>query len=383
MIIHRQSKEQVNSIIISLFIYQYSLTIPLMSRISPTIVIGISSSILICCLLFYNKRASVNTLVIYFLLLIAGLFALKTIVDLMASPDLLIHFAFFVIPSSIMMMFRYDSEKLLETCYKLAIINFVVLFSNPFLSSYRYMRFGYGMILTPVFILQYIPRLTGKKKIVSLAVMFISFAEVFLYGSRGCLIVFVLFFGLYSILIQRERIIRNISLIIAATALFLNIEKLIDLAYRISLLIGLGSYSIAKYRMQLANGWAYASSGRDRIYQDSIEKIRQHPIIGNVIETIGEDDYVHNLFLQVAKDFGIPIMLVMVVFLIVIILKIADKKFEYNNRVLLCCLFSVSVGRLLFSSTLYKRPEFWLMLFMFCSLKRKRDTMPELSSKTS
>lgn len=371
MIIHRHRKEEINSLTLALFIFQYSLTIPLMSRISSTLVISISSGLLLLFILLNNAKERINIAVVKDVLLIAVLFAIKTIVDLMASPDLIIHFVVFVLPSSIMMMFRYDPEKLLEYCYKLAIVNFVVLLPNPFLGGYRYMRFGYGMILTTVFIMQYIPKLVGKKRIVALAVIFISLAEVFLYGSRGCIVVFIMFFGLYSILIHREKKARNISLIVVAIILYLNIGKLIDIAYTLSLRIGIGSYSIAKYRMQLANGWAYASSGRDRIYQDSLELIRQHPFFGNTIKSIGEDDYVHNLFLQVAQDFGIPIMLILILLLIVVVFKIADKKIEYNNRVLLCCLFSISIGRLMFSSTLYKRPEFWLLLFLFSTLKNK------------
>ena len=154
-------------------------------------------------------------------------------------------------------------------------------------------------------------------------------------------------------------------------------NPIIDLAYLISVKIGIGSYAIAKYRMQMRGGWEFASSGRAARYSRAIDSIKEHPWFGNSLEdSLQDGEYVHNLFLQVGQDLGVIILIAFVVLLLFICFRMLSKNTVQDNKIVLCILFSISIGRLLFSSTLWKRPEFWLMLFFYFSLyKTKENSM--------
>ena len=99
------------------------------------------------------------------------------------------------------------------------------------------------------------------------------------------------------------------------------------------------------------------------MYSKALEKIKLSPWIGNPMsldETGGE--YAHNLFLQVGEDLGVIAIIVLVFFLLYALYKIVTEKYTFEERMLIAVLFSTSIGRLLFSSTLWRRPEFWMLV---------------------
>ena len=66
--------------------------------------------------------------------------------------------------------------------------------------------------------------------------------------------------------------------------------------------------------------------------------------------------YVHNLFLQVGRDFGV------IAFVLYSLFTLFNKKIPIEDRMILLVIFSLALGRLLFSSVLWKRPEFWMLV---------------------
>ena len=233
------------------------------------------------------------------------------------------------------------------------------------------MRFGYGMV--PIVMGAYIDFVykrscdsainNSKTMIINILIMILGFLSIFIYGARGCILVLMIFVALDRLLINKKNIIKNVVYILVAVVVYLNLFPILNFFEKISKKIGIYSYSITKFKMQLVGGFDYASSGRDRIYQDSLEKIKTSPLTGNTI-SIDEDggSYAHNIFLQVGEDFGIIAIVLLAVFLIYVIYLLASKKITMQEKIILLIFTSSSVGRLMVSSTLWKRPEFWMLV---------------------
>ena len=363
--IHVKSREENNSIIAALFLFQYSLFIPLMSYIDPTIIVGITGVILVALSVINNRKLVMNTRAFVVYLLIMCALVTKWLID-GSKPNVFMYFAAIALPVLPVFSCRFDRMFFLKACSKLAVINFFILFWIPFFIRYDYMRFGYGLLLTPIFL--YIDLIHDKSYKKSTKAFFwilfiASFIEIALWGARGCAVTFILFFVLDTFVVHREKIVRN--LIISAVSVFtvLNVNSILSLLQTISAKIGIRSYALKKYQMQLRGGFSFASSGRDTLYADAIEKIKLHPLIGNPMSVADSDGlYVHNLFLQVGRDFGVIAIVIVSVFVLYSLFTLFNKKIPIEDRMILLVVFSLALGRLLFSSVLWKRPEFWMLV---------------------
>lgn len=356
-------RSNVNAVIIALYLFQYALLIPIMSLVNPTTAVALCSVLLVVVYLFFNRTVHIN--MVTFLLYAGITFALilKILVD-DTSISILYYFIAIAFPAFILFCNPFNCRKFLEVCGELALFNFALLFTNPFFGRYEYMRFGYGMVLTPIFTFLRLFYLNNTKfRWIQLTVLVISLIEVALYGARGCILVFLLFFLLYTFFVSRQNIMRNILIAGGLMIAVSNIVPILNLLQRISNALGIYSYALRKYQLQLKAGFESASSGRSALYARAFELIKRHPVFGNpIVFTEDEGIYVHNLLLQAGQDFGIVVLLAVVLFVIVSLIKISDKNGLSDQRVVLTALFSISVGRLMLSSIYWKRPEFWMLV---------------------
>lgn len=355
---------------VALFLFQYSLMIPLMSFVSSSIIIAITTICIVLFMIYSNIDKGIITKVVFFMFMVFLFFIIKAVLDPKAALSLVEHFFGFILPPGVVMLYNFNRDSFLGTCEKLSIINFFVLFLNPFMPNYNYMRFGYGMVLTVIFVIISIRNGTSKRSMIfKYLMLIISLLELFIYGARGCMISVGLFYILYRFLVYKDRVCENILIACLVSFLYSKLISIIDIAYAISLRVGIASYAIAKYKMQLRSGWKVASSTRDILYQDSLKLIKAHPYIGNPMElSLKDGEYVHNLFLQVAQDMGIMALFILVIILTLVLIKVFSSKTIIQDRIILCALFAIAIGRLMFSSTLWKRPEFWLMLSFYCAI---------------
>ena len=169
--------------------------------------------------------------------------------------------------------------------------------------------------------------------------------------------------------------------------LYFNLEFVFNILESIASRFGIFSYSLFKFKRQLLYGFEDASSGRNELYSSAIEQIMQYPLFGGEIKT--DVLYFHNVFLQVGADFGIFAIGVIVVFLSYVVYLLGMKKSNKEEKLLLLILFSISFGRLMFSSSIWLRPEFWMLVFFVASIKYNKYfnyysvTSKSLSSGTS
>ena len=102
----------------------------------------------------------------------------------------------------------------------------------------------------------------------------------------------------------------------------------------------------------------------------AIDEMIKNPIIGNkMVVYNGTSSYVHNLFLQVGRDLGVFAMILLIVFVAYCLYLFFSKKVDLNKKTIIAVFFCVSVVRLLLSSNLWERPEFWALVCIVINYK--------------
>ena len=107
--------------------------------------------------------------------------------------------------------------------------------------------------------------------------------------------------------------------------------------------------------------------GRNVIYENALNGIAQHPILGN---GIGQFDYnygtyPHNLLLQLLYEGGIIfVILIFVPILILIILVLCKGKGKFENTYLVIFLVSSSIVKLMLSYEFWSDIYFWIILYL-------------------
>ena len=372
---------KTNGRIIALFFLQYTFLIPVMHYINASIAVAVFSIMLIVWLFINNINHSliINGKVPLLYVAIAILFLFKAVIG-HAGIGTIIYFLIYTVPAGCMFLFPFEFMACMEFMVIVSRFCFLLIFWNPFSSFYSYMRFGYGIL--PLIILAYVDLVYFNKNrdshlaktrwavLFDYVILIIGSLELLVYGSRGGTFSLMLFIALDRLLINRSNILRNIFIFSLVFIAFENIIPILEFIESISENFGIYSYSITKFKMQISGGFDYASSGRNDIYEASIEKIKASPILGNAIslnETGGH--YAHNIFLQVGEDFGIAAIVIITIFLLYCLLQIFFGHNRIELRLLLIIFFSVAIGRLMFSSTLWRRPEFWMLACFALTMK--------------
>jgi O-antigen ligase len=160
--------------------------------------------------------------------------------------------------------------------------------------------------------------------------------------------------------------------------------KLLDYIY---FNLGIQTYSLAKYRMMINEGIAESSSGRDQIYRSIWELIKQKPFIGHGIGILQSTSgyTAHNIFLQILVESGILGLLIWVFIWIYCFNKYnkiskSDKDGLYKVVTLIV---SIAMGRLLISSDMWLRPEYWFAISMLINFKWESRCLQKYNKLTS
>ena len=357
-----------------LFMSQYSLLMPLMRYFKPALLVA-ASGLLILSFLIFNESKSDIVLPVLFLMLIH---CVGVSIRVLCGDTLQLLTYGLMIPISAMAVFLFDGEVAdwLQYAIIIAFINVLVNCWIPFTSSYEYMRFGYGMILSTVIGIEYAycywNQLTFIRRLAVLLLIAVSGLESLLFGSRGCIVVAVLCVLQLLLFFGEGPSIKKLGILTIITIGCFNLTSITSYLEQLANRYGISSYLIRKLRMQLERGLVSASSGRFEIYTSTLDKILANPMVGHQIDNIGEaGDYAHNLFLQVWLDWGAFGLLVLLVALFLVIRTLMNKKIPVADRLLLSTLTAASIGRLFFSSTYWLRPEFWMMLSLMLWLRHK------------
>ncbi len=286
--------------------------------------------------------------------------------------------------------FAFEEASLFRAFVGMGVLNFLAIGLSPFvsfLSSMNYMRFGYALIPSA---LMFLFALYGAdsiaRKLAWVALSALSLGLTLVYGSRGVLIVIFMFFLLVFVFSKRiGKVLKAVVLMGGPLSLYMALKSgvLLRVVDFVSGTLGVQTYSLSKIQMMMSMGLAVASSGRDIIYYQLVQLIRTSPLFGFGIGSA--QFYVrytaHNIVLQILVESGVAGLLLWLVVW-------ARPAWEYvrlsKDREgagyfeVATLLLAVAFGRLLISSDMWLRPEYWFVLSFLLnpSVRRRRSLSP-------
>lgn len=258
---------------------------------------------------------------------------------------------------------RFSIKYLYKYGLILSVVNFGILFLNPFIStlSTNYMRFGYAMAPSLLF---FGYESFKNKNIKYLFLLVVGSIEIIVYGSRGSLLIIIIFVFLNIIFLGINKLYGAGLVIFISTIIYFN-ESIVRFITEILAYFNIFSYSFLKYTSMLEEGIGDVFlSGRNELYQQGINAIVERPFFGwGIAFDIGLSlGWVHNIFLQMIIEYGFVGFSVICFLLFYLLIRIFIYETDKLFLKVYIAIISVVLGRLLFSSDYWLRPEFWLLL---------------------
>lgn len=374
-----KNKIKYNSILLSIFFAE-----TLICAIFNDIV-AISNISVIITILILVSSISINRTIkcknlINFTIFIYLLFFISSIINGIDNTLFyLLNFTCFGFTAMVLVSSSIDYKiffKSLIILYLIYIIFYFIFIRNDFLSLppeiYWKVQMGQAYSFVPIIItsmaILFFPNIFNLSKnnmtIIGLIGLFSLLFILIDCGTRG---VFVsigisLLFIIFAKLSLRQKKFFLLILIVVFPIIILNLESILICINNIFAFFGIDIPAIQKMiRMFVDNS---VDNGRTSLYKEAFNCIYRSPIFGNGIgyfESI-YGGYVHNLFLDIACQFGLAGLF----FIIYILYKnikdnifvIVDLKGVFN-----LVLFLSSIPTLLFSNSFWLFPLFWIYFF--------------------
>ena len=140
--------------------------------------------------------------------------------------------------------------------------------------------------------------------------------------------------------------------------------------------LNIQTYSLKKFSSIFVLGLVQASSGRNNIYNYLATKISESPLLGHGVGIVQSDIgfTAHNIFIQILVETGILGLLIWIGVWFVCykkyrsFLRIHDKE----GLKIATLIIAVAFGRLLVSSDMWLRPEYWFMISYLITYRVKK-----------
>lgn len=222
--------------------------------------------------------------------------------------------------------------------------------------------FGYNMALSYALLLPTITLYKNDKWYASIAAIFL-FICILTFGSRGALVVFLLYVIYDLIQKSKKYIFLLIGLLIGFLGILPLFENLLD------------SYGISSRTLSfLIGGNIAAPEGRDDIYKVVFKVISENLLTGVGIygDRVILDEMCHNILLELTLNFGIIIAVILVVIVAVFLLRLY-RYVDKAHKNMLVKYFIVFVMPLFFSDSYLISMNFgifWAIVFLMHKNKR-------------
>lgn len=373
--------QKINAYLIALYVFQFGLLQPIASLVNSQLPIAVFTIILLLIALINNFKIKKY---LFFTFLIIGIYFLTNALIYETNIVIPIYFEFLLKCFSAFLFgsLVFKSEYLYNAFLKVSVFNFFAICLYPFvnfLDSMNYMRFGYALIpSTLVFLIASI--FSTKRKLFWCLLFLISLFLNVVYGSRGVLLVLIIFIILLFIFSKQIKpIIKiiSISLILFISYIFINYNLLSKFINYLYYDLGISTYSIMKLNRMISGEFFESLSGRDKIYSTTWSYIENNLFFGYGIgfsRTISGST-THNIFLQILSESGFLGFCIWFIIFLFCMYKFIKISFTDRKLFLIVCIIaSISIGRLLVSSDMWLRPEFWLVLSILFNFKTKSNT---------
>lgn len=371
---------KINAYIMALYIFQFGLLQPIASIVNSQLPIAIFTVILVILMLLNNKWRIKKYVIVSFII-ISVCFLLNALIS-ENNPTIVlgIYFEFLLKSFSAFLIASLDTEEneLYNAFLKIGILNFVAIGLFPFtgfLDSMNYMRFGYAMVPSiMIFIFALIKK--EKPKGIFFLLTLLSLSLTIVYGNRGPLVALILFGLLIFIFSKQIKLITKfilLSISCMIVTVIIKYDLLIKFLDYIYFDLGIKSYTLEKIRMMILVGISESSSGRESIYSTLWYYIDESPLIGWGVgfSQIILGGTAHNIILQILLESGLLGLIIWGILWLYCLYKYI--KITKLNKIGLFSIATIiiasSIGRLLVSSDMWLRPEFWFALSLLLAYR--------------
>lgn len=260
-----------------------------------------------------------------------------------------------------------DYKKLVKYWYILGVLN--ILIWLPLLNLISSEEISYmhmGTFMTLAFAIVYYNFLR-KRKLIDLFWVIVSFTMIAVFANRGALLAIAVL--AISILFYRTKYKKTVFTLSAISIILFLLLDIKSIALKIvnnlnNLLInnGINSYPIKRLIDTLNSGVVESSSGRDNIFDYSLDILKEsfHPHGVGYFEHVTNILYPHNLFLDLFIIFGylaIPILFLCIFFTFKVIVYEENKV----KKEIIVMLITILFIRLNLSSTFLDEASFWIL----------------------
>lgn len=237
---------------------------------------------------------------------------------------------------------------------------------------------GYQLLLSLcVFTNEIFKKESGIKRTIYIVCSVISFAMIFLYGSRGSLACYLLFL-IYKLLVEfrKNKYIRLLAIFLGLLFIIGEVfsESIVNFAISSLQKLGIASRTVSA----IISNQLLEDSGRGKILSGAIDLIRKNPIIGSGASSdlVLLGGYPHNLFAELCIDFGAILGLILSIMIVFRVFKSLLINGD-ANRNLAGTFFACGFCMLLLSSTYLQN----IYLFMFIGLMARNENSRVLRFK--
>jgi len=272
-----------------------------------------------------NKKKKIQS---YIPVSIVILFLILFLIDILFRPNSfsfehIYYYIIFGIIPVYLYIYVTNYKFVLKYYNKFSIFLFFVYVFDPFLDyniSGGYMNFGYlGML--PIFYGIHVGYKIFNKKYL-LIFEIICLIELFLFANKVSFLAAILFIVLIDFFTNKLKILKlfyYISLVLIGLLVWNNFVKIIEYLIKILNDYKIFSYSLNSYYYSISNeSIEIMFSSRLEIWRLSWEMFLEKPIFGHGVGAF-EDKYgfyTHNVFLDIAVFWGLPLLVVFILFII-------------------------------------------------------------------
>ena len=207
-----------------------------------------------------------------------------------------------------------------------------------------------------------------RKYILYLIVFYVYINFYLVFASRGAWVAIFVCLLLYLISKIKTRVKKILFTIIGFSIIIILYMSMQNILMSINrLLNSMNIFSVTLERSIELFEEENVGNGRDGVYENAINGIKEHPLLGN---GIGDFDnkyqtYPHNVILQAWYEGGIINMIIILIPIIYsIYLMTFSNKISDNDKYLLIFLFSISTVRLMISYEYWKDNYFWIYMYI-------------------
>lgn len=220
------------------------------------------------------------------------------------------------------------------------------------------MSFGYGLLL-PTLVLY------RQKNIISKIVFLFALISILAIGSRGPILVIVLYILFDVFLFNKKYIPVFFILVLSLGSIIVPLMDYLDT-------LGINSRTLA----MLYSGDITQDSGRGYLSNIIIEGIVKNPILGMGIYSDrvlldGIQPYCHNLFLELFINWGIPLACIIILVLFVSSLNVFVKITDRSQKTLFIIFLLSSIIPLMLSSSYLIDSKLWIYVGLLLFYHKK------------